>query len=113
MVDPTRVWRPGMRQRLDALLKSDVDPYSYTVSAARLRQVIRESPGNDALKRKLLTYLERKVIKGKTTAGCVQLGSALAEFTERTDDEDIIAICHRVNDLDNLPYVSANGRLVS
>jgi hypothetical protein len=95
------------------MLESGVDPHAYAVSAAKLRQVIRDGPGSDALKRRLLNYLARKVVKGGTTANCLLLGMALAEFAEKTDDEDIIPINDRLRDLNNLPYVIANGRPVS
>jgi hypothetical protein len=118
-MDSTRLWLPGMHGRVAAALaQGDIDPLAYEVSAPRLRQVIRESPGNDALKRKLIAYLNRQVIKGRATAKCLLVGIALSNFAETTpmafgDDEDLIAISHNLADLDKLPYVIANGRPVS
>lgn len=103
-----------MEGSINEALASGIDPMGYEVSAAKLRQLVQESPpDNDRLKRKLLTYLERRVIKGRTTVKCVLLGSAVADFAERTDDEDIIPIAKYLNNLDRMPYVVANGRLIS
>jgi hypothetical protein len=113
MMDSKRLELPGMMGRVSRALASGVDMTAYEVSATRLRQVIRESPGNDALKRRLIAYLNRRVIKGRATVKCLLLGVAMAEFAETTDDEDFIAIGHNVVDLDKLPYVIANGRPVS
>jgi hypothetical protein len=117
-MDSARLWLPGMHGRVAAALAQDVDLMAYEVSATRLRQVIRDSPGNDELKRKLIAYLNRRVIKGRATAKCVLLGVAMARFAETTpmalgDDEDLIAIGHNLVDLNKLPYVIANGRPVS
>jgi hypothetical protein len=112
-MDSTRLWLPGMGDRIDAALNAGIDPRAYEVSATRLRQVIRESPGSDALKRKLIAYLNRRVIKGRATAKCLLVGIALSNFAEATDDEDLVAISHNLVDLNKLPYVIANGRPVS
>jgi hypothetical protein len=112
-MDSTRLWLPGMMGRVGAALVSGIDPMAYEVSATRLRQVIRESPGSDELKRKLIGYLNRRVIKGRATAKCVLVGVALSKFAETADDEDLIAISHNLVDLNKLPYVIANGRRVN
>jgi hypothetical protein len=112
-MDSRRLELPGMMGRVGRALASGIDMTAYEVSATRLRQVIRESPGNDALKRQLIAYLNRRVIKGRATAKCLLLGAAMAEFAETTDDEDLIAIHRNLVDLNKLPYVIANGRRVS
>jgi hypothetical protein len=116
-MDSARLWQPGMARRVAALQAAvraqGIDLMAYEVSATRLRQVIRNGPGSDQLKRKLLSFLNRRVIKGRATVKCVLLGVAMAEFAETTDDEDLIRISHNVDDLDQLPYVIANGRRVS
>ena len=109
-MDSRRLELPGMMGRVTRALASGVDMTAYEVSATRLRQVIRESPGNDELKRRLIAYLNRRVIKERLTVQCVRLGVAMANFAETTDDEDLIAIGHSINDLNKLPYVIANGR---
>jgi hypothetical protein len=112
-MDSSRLWLPGMMGRVNRVLAEDIDPMAYEVSATRLRQVIRESPGSDALKRRLIAYLNRRVIKGRATAKCVLVGVAVSKFAETTDDEDLIAISHNLVDLNKLPYVIANGKRVS
>ena len=112
-MDSTRLWLPGMHARVSAALQQEIDPMAYEVSATRLRQVIRESPGSDELKRRLIAHLNRRVIKGRATAKCVLVGVALSRFAETTDDDDLIAISHNLVDLNKLPYVIANGRAVS
>lgn len=112
-MDSARLWLPGMMGRISRVLAEDIDPLAYEVSAARLRQVIRESPGGDELKRRLIAFLNRRVIKRRATVKCVLLGVALSQFAETTDDEDLIVISRNLADLNKLPYVIANGRLVS
>jgi hypothetical protein len=113
-MDSARLWLPGMQDRISRVLADDeIDPMAYEVSATKLRQVIRESPGSDELKRRLIVFLNRRVIKGRATVKCLLLGIAMSKFAETTDDEDFIAIGHHVVDLNKLPYVIANGRRVS
>jgi hypothetical protein len=102
-----------MMGRLKRLLAEDVDMFAYEVSATRLRQVVRESPGSDELKRRLIAFLNRRVIKGRARVKCVLLGHAMSQFAETTDDEDLIVISRNLCDLNKLPYVIANGRPVS
>jgi hypothetical protein len=113
MVDIRRLFLPGMDKRIDALLRSNPDLRAYAVSSARLRDVIRESAANDKLKRQVITFLERRVIKGRATVHPTLLGMAVAEFTEKTDDEDILVIANDLNNLNKLPLIIANGRSVS
>ena len=91
-----------------------VDLEGYEVSAERLYQVIRESPGSRRLKRRLLSYLERSVIQGRPNVKCVWLGVAMANFAESLvgEDEALIAIGDNISDLDKLPYVIADGKPV-
>jgi hypothetical protein len=112
-MDSTRLWLPGMHGRIEKAMAQGINPLAYEVSATRLRQVIRESPGNDALKRRLIAFLNRRVIKGRPTAKCMLVGIALSHFAETTDDPDLVAISHNLVDLNKLPYVIANGRPVS
>jgi hypothetical protein len=112
-MDSTRLWLPGMHGRIEAAMAQGINPLAYECSSTKLRQVIRESPGSEELKRKLIAFLNRRVIKGRGTAKCVLVGIALSNFAETTDDPDLIAIGHNLVDLDKLPYVIANGRPVS
>jgi hypothetical protein len=113
LMDSARLWLPGMIGRVNAALAQDVDFLGYEVSATKLRQVIRDGPGSNELKRRLIGYLNRRVIKGRPTVKCVLLGVAMSRFAETTDDEDLIAISYDINDLNKLPYVIANGQPVS
>ena len=112
-MDSRRLWLPDMMRRVNAAKAAELDFLAYEVSATKLRQVIREGPGSDALKRRLIAYLNRRVIKDRATVKCVLLGVAMAAFAETTDDEDLIAISHNLVDLNKLPYVIANGQRVS
>ena len=112
-MDSTRLWLPGMMDRLAAVAAQGLNVWAYEVSASKLRQVIRDSPGSAELKRRLIAYLNRRVIKDRATVKCVLLGHALAQFAETTDDEDVLAINRNLVDLSKLPYVIANGRRVS
>jgi hypothetical protein len=60
-MDSRRLWLPGMLDRIDAAMAQGVDFSAYEISATKLRQVIRDSPGSDELKRSLIAYLNRRV----------------------------------------------------
>ena len=50
-----------MVDRIKAAAAQGGDFSAYEVSATKLRQVIRDSPGSDELKRSLIAYLNRRV----------------------------------------------------
>jgi DNA polymerase III sliding clamp (beta) subunit (PCNA family) len=113
MVDKRRLYTPGIGSRIAAMLRSGVDPYAYTVSASKLREVIRAAEASAALKERLIDYLEQTVIQARQHVSCVLLGMAISDFTEATGDEQIINISFDIKNLDKLPYTCANGKAVN
>ena len=99
--------------RIARMLASDVDPTAYAVSSSRLIALIQEGPGSERLKLALINHLARTVIQGKATASCVEIGYVFAEFQKKNPDPELNAIFQNINDLDKLPYVTADGKPVS
>jgi hypothetical protein len=113
MVDKRRAYTPGIEGRLRGVILSGVDVTAYRVSARKLREVIRASPANAALKETFIEHLDRTIIRGAEHVSCMELGMEMAEFTEATQDEDILLISMDIKNLDKLPYTYANGKMVS
>lgn len=112
MVDPHRLISPGMDDRVIGVLRSGVDPRTYFVGSARLREVIKAAKANRSIKRRLLAYLEKNLIRGQAHVSAYKLGMAIWTFTASVDDESILAISADIKDLNKLPYTHANGERV-
>ncbi len=100
-------------KRIEKFRKSGQNPLGWMVSAETLRAVIRQAEDvSEETKVKVIAFLEEELIEGEDTVDSFLLGLVLGSIPVLSDQE-FLALCNEIRDLNKLPLVSINGKTVS